>query len=68
LKEPVARTVIGNFVLILVKHMFEVKFYMQNNSQYFQLISRFSSLGQEARDFLLRARIVGRCMDYFFQE
>jgi hypothetical protein len=35
---------------------------------YFQILSRFASLGPEAREFLLKARIVGRCMDYFYDK
>ena len=32
------------------------------------MIARFSSLGPEAREFLIRARIIGRMMDYFFED
>jgi hypothetical protein len=32
------------------------------------VLARFSSLGAEAREFLLRSRIIGRLMDYFFDE
>ena len=48
--------------------MFELKQFVLTNPQYFQVIARFSSLGPEAREFLLRCRIVGRMMDYFFDE
>ena len=37
-----------------------------NQRHYFQILARFASLGAEAREFLLRARVVGRCMDMFF--
>lgn len=32
------------------------------------MLARFASLGPEAREFLLRARIVGRLMDFFFDD
>ena len=54
--------------MILIRNMFDTKKFNANNLQYFQLLARFSSLGPEAREFLLRARIVGRLMDYFFEE
>lgn len=34
--------------------------------QYFRLLTRFASLGPEAREFLLQASTVGRCMALFF--
>ena len=30
------------------------------------LLARFASLGPEAREFLLRCKIIGRSMDFFF--
>jgi len=31
-------------------------------------LARFASLGPEARVFMLRCQIVGRCMDFFFEK
>jgi hypothetical protein len=32
------------------------------------LLARISSLGTEAREFLLRAKTIGRLMEFFFDE
>ena len=42
--------------------------YIANFPQFFQLIARFSSLGPEAREFLLRAKGIGRLMEFFYDE
>ena len=47
--------------------MYEIKNFTWNMPHYFQIIARFASLGPEAREFLLRAKAVGRCMDFFFE-
>ena len=70
--EPESRkenlTVIGNLMLILMKHLFLLKKYVGNFLHYFQLIARFSSLGKEAREFLLRCRLIGRFYDFFYEQ
>ena len=48
--------------------MYETKLYTAHNSQYFMLLCRFSQLGVEAREFLLRARMIGRVMEFFFED
>ncbi len=62
------KTVLGNFIMLLLNHLMDVRAYAKHHAQYFQLFARFSSLGPEAREFLNRARIVGRFMDFFFDE
>lgn len=62
------KTVIGNFALVLVHNIFEVKRFVANCPQYFQLIARLSLLGTEMREFLLRAKTVGRLMEFFFDD
>ena len=62
------QTKIGNFALILLHNIFNLKMYIANFPQFFQLIARFSSLGPEAREFLLRAKGVGRLMEFFYDE
>lgn len=57
---------LANFILTLVSHIYDIKQFVFNLSHYFQILARFASLGPEAREFLLKARVVGRCMDFFF--
>jgi hypothetical protein len=59
---------IGNLALILLHNIFQLKNFVGNFPQYFQLIARFASLGPEAREFLLRAKGVGRLMEFFYDE
>lgn len=61
-------TSIANFALVLITRIFDVKAYQGNSSQYFQLFARIASLGPEIREFLLKAKLVGRLMEYFFDE
>lgn len=51
---------------MLLSQIYDLKDYAMNQPNYFQILARFASLGAEAREFLLRARVVGRCMDMFF--
>ena len=62
------KTVIGNFALILIKVLFEVKRFVANSNQYFLLFARLSSLGPEIKEFLLKARTVGRLMEFFYHD
>lgn len=57
---------LGNFVLLLISHIYDIKAFSYNIPHYFQILARFASLGPEARAFLLKAKIVGRCMDFFY--
>jgi hypothetical protein len=57
---------LGNFILLLIANLYNVKPFTYNIPNYFQILARFASLGPEARQFLLRAQIVGRCMDFFY--
>lgn len=62
------KTVLGNFTLMLIHLLFEVKRFVANSSQYFLLLDRLSSLGPEMREFLLKCRAVGRLMEFFYDE
>lgn len=62
------QTKIGNFALILLQNIFQLKKFVANFPQYFQLIARFTSLGPEAREFLLKAKGIGRLMEFFYDE
>lgn len=44
----------------------KVEPFTANYSNYFHILSRFASLGPEAREFLCKARVAGRCLDFFF--
>lgn len=60
--------ILGNFILLLISHLYEMKNFTLNLPHYFQILSRFASLGPESRAFLLRCQIVGRCMDFYFEK
>lgn len=62
------KTVIGNFSLVLINNIFQCKRFVMNFLQYTQLLARISSLGSEAREFLLKAKTIGRLMEFFFDE
>ena len=57
---------IGNLILLMISHLYDLKSFNLNIPHYFQIMARFASLGPESREFLLKLRIVGRCMDFFF--
>jgi hypothetical protein len=67
-EQPKSNTTLGNFALILIKNLFTLKDYVANFAQYFQLIARFSSLGVEAQLFLLKAKGIGRLMEFFYHD
>ena len=51
----------------MVSHMYDLKNFTLNMNNYFLILARFASLGPEAREFLLRCKIIGRSMDFFFE-
>jgi hypothetical protein len=59
---------IGNFALIIMENIFIVKKFIANSSQYFQLVARLTSLGPEMREFLLKGKLIGRLMEFFFDD
>lgn len=67
-KESYHRCYLGNFINLLIHNFKVARTYTEYNSQYFSLLSRFASLGKEARLYLLKAKIVGRIMDYYLQD
>ena len=62
------KTYLGNFINLLISNFDNAHNYSEQNSQYFQLIARFSSLGKEARLYLLKAKIVGRIFNYYLND
>lgn len=58
---------LGNMILLFVSHIYDIKQFNYNIATYFQILARFASLGPEAREFLLKCKIVGRCMDFFYE-
>ena len=59
---------IGNLAFILLYNIFQVKRFIAHSQQYFQLIARITSLGPEAREFMLKAKGIGRLMEFFYDE
>lgn len=62
------KSVLGNFLLVLIHNVFHLKKFVGNFAQYFQLLARASSLGSEAREFMLKAKGIGRLMEFFFDD
>jgi ubiquitin carboxyl-terminal hydrolase 9/24 len=67
-KESLTRCYIGNFINLLIANMNSARTYTEYNPQYFSLLSRFARLGQEARVYLLKAKMVGRVLNYYLQD
>ena len=66
--EKQAPNTLARFGLTLVAHMFEAKKeYPAFFHTYSSLIMRFLSLGPEAKEFMFRARMLGRCLQFMFQ-
>lgn len=63
-KEEPTKTLLGNFMNILISNFDILRKHTENNSQYFRLLSGFSNLGKQARYYLLKAKIVGRLINY----
>lgn len=63
-KEAVHRSSLGNFINIVIENIGAARKLAEYNSQYFSILSRFASLGQQARLYLLKAKIIGRLMIY----
>jgi hypothetical protein len=55
-----------NFILVLIKNLPKVEPFTSNYSNYFHILSRFASLGPEAREFLCSACVSGRLLNFFF--
>jgi hypothetical protein len=67
-KDSLQRCLLGNFINILISNLESTHVYAETNLQYHQLISRFSSLGKEARLYLLKAKIVGRIVNFYLED
>lgn len=60
------QTVLGSFILALMSLLPDLrKKYNANQAELLQVISHFTSLGHEARKFLLEARGLERLLNYF---
>jgi len=66
-KESLQRCYLGNFINMLISNMRRTHAYAEYNAQYFSLLSRFASLGKEARLYLLKAKMIGRILVYYFE-
>lgn len=67
-KESLQRCYLGNFVNLLISGFKDTRVYTEFNANYFELLARFASLGKEARLYLLKAKIVGRIMNFYLQD
>jgi hypothetical protein len=63
-KDSLQKSYLGNFINILICMMPESHIYTEFNTQFFSLLSKFASLGKEARLYLLKARLIGKLMIY----
>jgi hypothetical protein len=63
-KESPTNTLIGNFMNILISNFDILRKYSDNNTQYFRFFSGFSNLGKQARYYLLKAKMIGRLLNY----
>ena len=57
---------LGNFILLVVSQIYNISPFMLNYPIYFQILARFSSLGPEARELLLKAQFIGRAMELLY--
>ena len=64
-KDSLNRSLLGNFINIIISNLKTARNFTEYNSQYFSVLSRFASLGKEARLYLLKAKIVGRILNYY---
>jgi hypothetical protein len=55
--------ILANFILNLVSNFFDAKLtYPAYFNQYCQILLRFATLGIEAKEFLLRCKMIGRLL------
>lgn len=64
--KPLRQTVLGSFILCLLYLLPDLRKYSSHQSQYLQLIARFSTMGPEARRFLLHAGSLGKMLNLFY--
>ena len=67
-KESFSLSLLGNFINFVISNIFEEKKYAKYKTQYFNILSRFASLGQEARLYLIKAKIIGRLMTFYLED
>ena len=63
----VPMTSLGNFMNALLSQYDAAKQFSYHTSQFFKIFAKFSLLGNEAIDYLIRARTVGRLLDLYTQ-
>ncbi|CDW78729.1 UNKNOWN [Stylonychia lemnae] len=62
------RSVLVNLSLVLIQNIFNVKRFVANSPQFFQLIARLTSLGTQMREFFLKAKLIGRLMEFLYDD
>lgn len=60
-------SILVNFINLLVQNMPVAKMYVENNSQYFNIIAKFAMLGPEARLYLLKIKILTRISNFYLK-
>lgn len=55
---------LGEFGLVLMQNLYKVEPFVYNYPHYFHLLARFASLGSHSREFLVRGKMIGRCIDF----
>lgn len=63
-EDAINKSLLGNFINIVLWNFEEARKLTEYNPQYFSILSRFASLGKEARLYLLKAKTVGRLLYY----
>lgn len=67
-KDSLQRSYLGNFINLLISNFEASRTYTEHTPQFFSLLSRFARLGNEARLYLLKGKIVGRILNYYLQD
>lgn len=66
-KESYNRCYLGNFINLVLNNLKTARTFTEYNPQFTSLISKFANLGQEARLYLFKCKIVGRILNYYLQ-
>jgi hypothetical protein len=65
-REQVRRTILGDFIIMLLNYLPYLKDFLSHQAQYLQLIAQFAKLGPEARRFLLKFHTMEQLLNMIF--
>ena len=68
LRESWHKCYLGNFINLVISNIKESRKWTEFNTNFFCLLSKFASLGQEARLYLLKAKVIGRIIAHYQQD